>query len=63
MELQWIKCEDRLPVAGERVLFCLVGFVGEGYIDEKGVWFRISDYPLNKVFAEKVYQWMPLPKA
>lgn len=64
MELEWISCEDKLPITGERVLFCLASnwFVGEGYINEKGVWYRINDYPLNKVFAEQVSKWMPMPK-
>ena len=58
----WTYCEDGLPVAGERVLFCVDGFVGEGYINKEGVWYRHLDYPLNLVFKKEVIKWMPMPK-
>jgi hypothetical protein len=57
-----------MPIAGERVLFCIeyennYGFVGEGYIDERGVWYRYTNYPLYKVFDDKgVSKWMSMPK-
>ena len=62
MELNWIYCEDELPTMGERVLFCVDGFVGEGYINGEGVWFRNMDYPLHLVFDAEVKKWMPMPK-
>ena len=57
-----------MPKAGERVLFCLESetdeyFVGEGYINKRGVWYRFIDYPLDRIFDVKVERWMCMPEA
>lgn len=62
MNIEWTYCKDRLPTIGKRVLFCADGFVGEGYIDARGEWYRFIDYPLNLVLKAKVDKWMPIPK-
>lgn len=61
MKVEWVRCEYKLPVAGERVLFHVDGFVGEGYVNKKGVWYRFSDYPLHLVFGSYPDKWMHLP--
>jgi len=66
--LEWIRCEDQLPKAGIRVLFCIefednYGFVGEGFINRGGVWHRYVNFPISLMFDDnEVTKWMYLPK-
>jgi len=59
--MKWISVKDRLPTRGERVLFKVASFVGEGYVDEYDVWYRMTGYRVDFVLGEVEF-WMYMPK-
>lgn len=50
------------PPKGMRVLVSCVGFVGEAYISEKGIWYRYYGMPLKSIIDDDKIWWRPLPK-
>ena len=65
--MTWNRVEVAMPESGERVLFCVrglvSGFVGEGYCDNDGVWYRIVEgYRIDEVLG-RVSEWMTMPVA
>ena len=60
--MNWNKVEVAMPESGERVLFCVSGFVGEGYVAADGVWYRmIEGYRIDEVLG-RVIAWMTMPE-
>jgi hypothetical protein len=59
--MRWIKVEVKLPQLGERVLFSVNGFVGEGYLGGDRIWYRMTGYNIDEVLG-RVLAWMPLPE-
>lgn len=64
-EPHWIKCSERLPDKGLRVLMCLnnawqiVGW----YDKEDKQWYALPyEEPIEEFTYAKVIAWMPLPK-
>lgn len=55
----WIPVSEKLPEPGERVIFMLDNFVGEGYLLANGNWERHHGiYP----FSDNPTHWMPMPE-
>lgn len=58
---EWVSVYDRLPEPGERVLATDCGFVGEFYINKRGVWQRYNVNCHELLMALDILYWMPLP--
>lgn len=58
----WIKCSERLPEPGLRVLATDGIFGGEAYISVAGNWYRNYGMPWT-VDKATVTHWMPMPDA
>lgn len=65
---EWIKCSERLPEPGLRVLATDGSFVGEAYMSAAGNWYRYGT-PWAVAWKDwskdntTVTHWMPLPDA
>ena len=66
--IEWVSVDKSLPEPGERVLFAAGGFtgkdgfIGEGFIDNIGIWYRINvNYELKSLFGEVNY-WAKMPE-
>lgn len=57
---EWISVEDELPEKGERILFRIGTFVGEGYLSLNNEWIRF-ECNFEMLLNGKVTHWMPLP--
>lgn len=61
--MEWIKCSERMPKHGERVIFSTVKVVYAGYWDD-GLYLRkpVGKWNWNgRIFHGDVTHWMPLP--
>lgn len=63
--IEWVSVDEKLPDAGERVLFATDSFVGEGYTgfwNDRKVWFRLNvNYEIENVLG-KVKFWSKMPE-
>ena len=62
----WIKCSERLPNVGERVLMNVGKSVFEGWHDGR-IWVRYDDFDespasFEELMCKRVTHWMPLPE-
>ncbi|OBU13037.1 DUF551 domain-containing protein [Morganella psychrotolerans] len=62
--MNWIKCSERMPKHGQRVIIASVSGVTYGYYDDGrhlkkqvGKW-----YSGNRLLGEEATHWMPLPQ-
>lgn len=62
--MNWISVNERLPEPGERVIFTTDSFVGEGYANSNGDWFRYGyNFPISVKTLGKVTHWQQLPES
>ena len=59
---EWISVKEKMPEKGERVLFRVEGFVGEGYLNINNRWIRSDLFDVEVLFETPVTHWMPMPK-
>lgn len=63
--MNWIKCSERMPENGKRVLVVTenngYSWIDIGYIDEAGYW-TIDGEIWDKKSDPAITHWMPLPE-